>query len=101
MDPDLGFGSVFRFRIRIQVSDRDSGFGSVLGFRLHGMHRCTASMKRVNLFEFVAVCCTVPANVRQAKDSRQNEGVNVAAETKAFILKEQSTKISFETVLFQ
>jgi hypothetical protein len=43
----------------------------------------------------------VPANVRQAKDSRQNEGVDVAAETKAFILKEQSTKISFETVLLQ
>jgi hypothetical protein len=34
----------------------------------------------------------VPADVRQAKDSRQNEGVDVAAETKAFILKEQSTR---------
>jgi hypothetical protein len=34
----------------------------------------------------------VPANVRQAKNSRQNEGVDVAAETKAFILKEQFTR---------
>ncbi len=42
----------------------------------------------------------VPSDVRQAKDSRQNEGVDVAAETRAFILKEQLTRFLLKDRFF-
>jgi hypothetical protein len=40
---------------------------------------------RIRIYLNLKLSVVVPANVRQAKDSRQNEGVDVAAETKAFL----------------
>ncbi len=55
-----------------------------LGFRLECLDAPPARKGLIYSNLKLSVVVLVPADVRQAKDSRQNEGVDVAAETKAF-----------------